>query len=446
MYRRLSMILFCIFISGLTHLVLAENWPHWRGPDATGVSSETGLPLTWSDTENIAWKAAFRGLGISSPIVSGNRVFVTSQTGSGAVNRGPRLVQSGDAADAGERALGGAASGASSGTGMVSFLVTTFDRASGRKLWEYEFPAEGELMTVHDKHNLASSSPVTDGERIYAWFGTGQLVALDMSGKLVWKLHLGQEYGNFNINHGHGSSPVVYKDMLILLRYQPSGAHLLALDSRTGNVRWKHDRGEGFESYSTPFVIETSGGSAEIIVNSTAGLSGHSVSNGELLWHFPEPNRFPIPMPLQVDGVIYASRGYRSGPYMALRPGGKGNITDSHVIWRVATGSPYVSSLGYYDGLIYVMGDVGVVTVVDAKTGERVWQQRLGGIYTASPVTGDGKIYFLSEDGETIVLSAGRTPRVLARNKLNARQLASPAISGGRLFIRSDNALFAVGK
>jgi outer membrane protein assembly factor BamB len=151
-------------------------------------------------------------------------------------------------------------------------------------------------------------------------------------------------------------------------------------------------------------------------------------------------------MPLYQDGVIYTSRGYRSSPFMAIRPGGKGDVSSSHVIWRSPSGAPYISSLVYYDGLIYMIGDVGVLTVTDAKTGERVFQERIGGVYTASPVAADGKVYLLSEDGETVVVAAGRTPRVLARNKLNARQLASPAISGGRLFIRSDDAIYAIGK
>jgi outer membrane protein assembly factor BamB len=374
----------------LTAPARAENWPHWRGPSATGVTTETGLPTQWSDTSNVAWKAPFRGLGISSPIVWGNRVFVTSQLGSGVARQGPRLVQSGNAADAGERALGGAATAASVGGGPASFLVTAFDHSSGRKLWEYELPAEGDLTAVHEKHNLASPSPVTDGQRVYAWFGTGQLVALDMDGKLAWKLHAGQEHGRFDIQWGHGSSPIVYKDTVILLSYQPSGAWMLGLDTRTGNVRWKHERGPGFLSYSTPFVIEV-GGTSELIVNSSEGLSAHNPVTGQLLWHIAETNRFPIPMPLQHDGVIYASRGYRSGPYMAIRPGGRGDVAKSHVLWKVETGAPYVSSIVYYDGLIYMMGDVGVATVVDAKTGERIWQERVGGVYTASPVAADGR-------------------------------------------------------
>jgi outer membrane protein assembly factor BamB len=426
----------------LASTIHAENWPNWRGPDSTGVSPEKALPTTWSDTENIAWKAKFRGVGISSPIVWGDRVIVTSQAGSGVSRPGPRLFQGGDAAAAGERALSAGDKAAGGGT---SFLVTAFDRVSGKRAWEYEVAAQGELPAVHEKHNLASPSPVSDGQRVYAWFGTGQLVALDMSGKLVWQRNLVTEYGKFDVQWGHGSSPIVYKDMVILLSYHPASSYLLALDARTGRDRWKVDGRKGAFSYSTPFVIETAG-SAELIVNWNEGLTAHNPASGQELWHIAETNRFPIPVPFQHDGIIYASRGYRSGPYMAIRPGGKGDISKSHVLWKVDTGAPYISSLVHYDGLIYMMGDVGVATVVDAKNGERVWQERIGGVYTASPVAADGKVYFLSENGETVVLSAGRNPRVLARNKLDARQLASPAISGGRLFIRSDDTLFAVGK
>jgi outer membrane protein assembly factor BamB len=427
-----------------TATIHAENWPNWRGPASTGVSPEKALPTTWSDSENIAWKAKFRGVGISSPIVWGDRVFVTSQAGESISRPGPRLFQGGDAAAAGERPLSAGDSAKAPGGG-TSFLVTAFDRASGKQLWEYAVQAQGELPAVHEKHNLASPSPVTDGERVYAWFGTGQLVALDMSGKLAWQRNLVTEYGKFDVQWGHGSSPIVYKDTVILLSYHPASSYLLALDSRTGSDRWKMDGRKGAFSYSTPFVIEAPSG-PELIVNWSEGLSAHHPSNGQQLWHIAETNRFPIPVPFQHEGILYASRGYRSGPYMAIRPGGKGDISKTHVLWKVDTGAPYISSLVYYDDLIYMMGDVGVASVVDAKTGERVWQERIGGVYTASPVAADGKVYFLSENGETVVLSAGRNPRVLARNKLDARQLASPAISGGRLFIRSDDTLFAIGK
>jgi outer membrane protein assembly factor BamB len=256
-------------------------------------------------------------------------VIVTSQEGRGAWKEGPRLFQQGDAAAAGERALSGTAE--SDPDSPVSFVVTALNRSNGRVLWEYVTPAEGPMQVVHEKHNLSTSSPVTDGERVYAWFGTGQVVALDMNGKLAWERNLGEEYGPYDINHGHGSSPVLHQGSLILLSYHPSASYLLALDSSTGETKWKADREEGTVSYSTPRVIDTTN-PPEIIVNSSLGLSGHDVRTGELLWQFDETNRFPIPVATFQDGVIYTSRGYRSGPYMAFRPGARGKINDSDML------------------------------------------------------------------------------------------------------------------
>ncbi|MEO7275073.1 MAG: PQQ-binding-like beta-propeller repeat protein [Vicinamibacterales bacterium] len=429
-----------LLAGGCAATLHAQQWPGWRGPSSSGVSVERGLPTEWSDTKGVAWKTPVRGVGISSPIVWNDFVILTSQAGTGEVRPGPRLVQGGNPSDAGERALA-----AANAAGGVAFLVTALDRTTGRRAWEFELPAEHALPFVHEKHNLASPSPVTDGERVYAWFGTGQVAAIDMTGKLVWKKHLGAEYGAFQINWGHGSSPMVHGGTLVLLCYHERASYLLGLDAKTGAVRWKVDAPSGVTSYSTPIAIET-GGRTEVIVNSSAGVSGHDLATGERLWHVAEDNRFPVPMPLFHEGVIYTSRGYRSSPFMAIRPGGTGDVSSSHVLWRSPSGAPYISSLVYYDGLIYMMGDVGVLTVTDAKTGERIFQERIGGVYTASPVAADGKIYLLSEDGDTFVIAAGRAPKVIARNTLNARQLASPAISGGRLFIRSDDAVYAIGK
>ncbi len=245
-----------VFIAVLSTLLRADDWPHWRGPSSSGVSGERSLPERWSETENVAWKTTLDGLGISSPIVWGDRVFVTSQQGSGVVRQGPRLMQGGNAAEAGERPLG---SGPTKGDGRVTFLVNAFDKATGKRAWRFELPGEGPLPSVHEKHNLASSSPATDGQRVYAWFATGQLAAIDLSGKLVWKANLGATYGPFEINWGHSSSPTVYRDTLILVCYHESQSYLLALDARTGGVRWKVDTERGTTSYSTPLVVESNG-------------------------------------------------------------------------------------------------------------------------------------------------------------------------------------------
>jgi outer membrane protein assembly factor BamB len=420
----------------------AENWPAWRGPRATGVSAETDLPERWSATENIAWQAPLRGAGVSSPVVFGNLVFVTSQEGSGVRRQGnhPSLTQGAGGEASGERTLTGAAH-----RDRTRFIVAAFDRSTGTRVWEHVLDAEGDLQPVHDKHNLASPSPVTDGERVYAWFGTGQLVALDMNGKVVWQRHLATEYGPFEVNWGHASSPALYEGSLILLCYHSPASYLLSVDARSGKTRWKVDRGKDVISYSTPVVVAGARG-PELIVNTSEGVEAHDPATGERLWHFSEPNRFPIPVPSAQDGTLYLTRGYRSGPYMAIKTGGRGDISKTHIAWHVPTGAPYVPSAVQYNGLFYMAGENGVANAVDAATGERVWQERIGGIFTASPVAGDGKVYLLSETGETVVLEAGRTPKVLARNALDGHFVASPAVAGGRLFLRADDRLIAVGR
>jgi outer membrane protein assembly factor BamB len=418
---------------------VSADWPQWRGPHGSGIADDKNLPERWSATENLAWKARLGGVGVSSPIVAGNAVFVTSQLGTGISRQGPRLAQG--AADAGERSI----SGSGSKSDKVVFLVEAFHRANGQRLWEYQMDAMGPLESVHDKHNLATPSPVTDGQLVYAWFGTGQIVALDMSGKLVWRRHLGQEISSFDINWGHASSPTLYGDSLILLCDHTPASYLLAVDKKTGKDKWKADRGKGRQSYATPFVVQTSTG-PELVVNSSQRVDAYDPRSGAFLWHVGGTNQFPIPVPTFSNGVIYMTRGYRSGPYMALRPGGRGDVSTSLVVWQVATGAPYVSSLVYDGGLLYMASDVGAISVIEAETGKRLWQERVNGLFSASPVAGDGKVYFVSETGEVIVLRAGRKPQVIARNDMGERLMASPAISNGQIFLRSDGSLFAIGK
>jgi outer membrane protein assembly factor BamB len=383
-------------------------------------------------------------LGVSSPIVSGDLVVLTSQIGRGPLRPGghPALVRGGPDPES-ERPLGGERV---SGAGQeITFLVTAFSRVAGSVVWEYELAADGDLPDVHQKSNLANASPTSDGERVYAWFATGQLVALDTSGALVWKRHLARDYGPFEIVWGHSSSPVIYDDLLLLQCDHESGAYLLALDRRTGAERWKVDRGAGLRSFSTPTVVSGPGGD-ELVVNASERLDAYDPSTGEWLWHAGAPSQYPVPAATHDgQGTLYTSRGHRAGPYMAIRLGGRGDVGETHVTWEVPTGAPYISSILYYDGLIYMANGNGIVTAVDARSGQRVWQDRLGGIYSASPVAGDGKVYFFSETGETLVVKAGRRLEVVARNDLGERIVSSPAVSNGRIFIRTDESLIAVG-
>ena len=426
-------------------LAHADDWPQWRGPDGNGVSQETGLPVTWGKDTNIAWRARLGGQGISSPIVSGDLVIVTSQVGRGDVRPGNHPTLGGRGGEfPEEQSMGGAAD-----EGVV-FLVEAYHRADGRRLWQYRLAAVRTAETlpeVHFKTNLANPSPSTDGERIYAWFGTGQLVAVDFKGKLVWEKHLAKEYGSYAITWGHSSSPTLYGNTLILLCDHDPASYLLALDKLTGKQVWKADRGKGLRSYSTPLVVSGPQGD-ELVVNSSARLEGYDPKTGNRLWYYDEPNQFPIQVPSFGGGVIYAGRGYRSGPYMAISPGGRGDIAGTaNLLWHVPTGAPYVSSLVQYQGVVYLASDAGILQAADAKTGKRLFQGRTGGnLYTATPIAGDGKVYFLSESGETVVLKASREFEILARNRLEGRFLASPLIANGLLVLRSDNELIAVGR
>ena len=436
------LLLVTILLSSAPRAARADDWPQWRGVSGNGVSSETGLPIRWSK-DDVAWRTPLTGVGVSSPIVSRDRVYVTSQVGSVELRPGshPTLARGPEAAS--EKPLGKRAT-ANDGK-QTFFLVEAFSRNDGRRLWEYRIPAEGPLIPVHQKHNLASPSPVTDGELVYAWFGNGQIVALSLDGKLAWQRHLGKENSPFEIEWGHGSSPTIYRDSLILLCDHIPASYLLAVDKKTGKDKWKVDRGKGVRSYSTPAVFRGPSGD-ELIVNASERIDAYDPNTGKHLWYTGEPNRFPIPVPSSENGVLYASRGYRSGPFMAIRLGGKGDISSTHVQWLVPTGAPYISSLVLYQGLIYMANDAGVASCFDAKTGEKVWQARTEGIFSASPVAGDGKVYLVSETGEIIVLKAGREYVVLAKNDLGERLVASPAISGGQLFLRTDGYVFCIGK
>jgi outer membrane protein assembly factor BamB len=422
----------------------AEDWPQWRGPSGNGISSSTGLPVRWSAGERIAWKVSLAGLGASSPIVWGDTVFVTSQKGIIPIQQGmqPQLARDDQALAGHENPMGGRNMKAAASGEKVALIVEAFRRSDGKRLWEHSTPATGEFPQLSEKHNLASPTPVTDGKLIFAWFGTGQIVALDFAGHPAWSRHLGTEISPFKPQWGHGASPVLYKGMVILLCDHPQKSYLLALDKSTGKEQWKVDRGQGRVSHGTPLVVPGPNGD-ELIINSSERVDAYDPANGKFLWHAGSRRQTPVPSPAFHKDVIYISRGYRNSPFFAIRAGGSGDA-ESNILWSASGGASYVPSMLYYEGLLYVTNEIGIVMCVDAATGKSVWRERLGGIFFASPVAGDGKVYMVSETGETYVLKAGREATVLAKNDLGERFLASPAISNGRLFLRSDGSLFCI--
>jgi len=426
----------------------AENWPQWRGPSSSGVSESSDLPLRWSSGENIQWKASLDGLGTSSPIIWEDRLFVTSQKGRVPISQVdyPQLARDDQALAVKEEPIGGNDTQSADGKpGDVRLIVEAFRISDGSRLWIFSAPASGEFPELHEKHNLATPTPVTDGEHVFAWFGTGQIVALDMQGNLVWSRHLGREYAPFATRWGHGSSPTLYKDLVLLLCDHTGESYLLALDKNTGKERWKADRGRDHISHATPLIIHTSARD-ELIINSSERIDAYDPSNGTLLWYAGKWRQTPVPTPVFHNGTLFLSRGYRNSDFLALLPGGKGDVTSQNILWRSSGGASYVPSILYYRDLLYVTNEVGIMTCAEASTGETVWKKRLGGIFFASPVAGDGKVYMVGETGETFVLKAGREPVELATNELGERMIASPAISNGKIYLRSDRSVFCIGK
>jgi outer membrane protein assembly factor BamB len=413
-------------------LATAQHWPQWRGPGGLAISADTDIATRLGPDDNIAWRVPLEGLGTSTPVIWGDRIFLTSQIGTGPIDeRGAQFP--------------GTRRGASrSGVDGIILLIQAFRRDDGRVEWEHRLTAEGPIPAVHRNHNLATPSVVTDGDRIFAWFGTGQLVALDLEGREIWSRHIGEDYAPFDVLWGHGSSPQLYEDRVILQCDHPAAAYLLALDTTTGKERWRVDRGPLLRAYSTPLVVPTDDGD-QLIVNSSRWIDAYEPRTGQPRWQAGSTVELATGMPVYDDGVIYTTRGYSSGPYLSVDTGGIGDVNASKVRWRQPTRAPYVSSMLLYRGLLYMATENGILTITDPDTGEPLARTRLNGVYTASPVAVDGHVYFLNEDGETVVLEAGPNARVVSRNVLDERVLASPAIAHDRVYIRTDQHLFAIG-
>ena len=413
-----------------------RHWGEWRGPHRSGISSERDLPVSWSPGELLVWKTKTAGPGASTPIVWGNRVFITAQTGRDAKIQRPGVVLS-HADD------------------ELQLCVQCFRRTDGELLWEKRIEPSGTLTPTHTLHNQCTPSCVTDGECVIAWFATGQLFCFDMDGNEQWSRNLAEAYGDFDLLWAHASSPTLYEDLVYVLCDHNPQANLVALNKSTGEEVWKAGRGSGLRSYSTPLIHEQPGSAPQIIVNSNPGIDGYDARSGRHLWTFEEFCKVPVPVPVAVSGTLFTSRGYTSGPFMALpipvpdsaAPSAKRTKKDA--IWRMPSRAPYVSSPLAYHGRIYLASENGQVICLDQKSGEIHWSRKLGTTFWASPVAGDGKVYLLDEAGEMIVLSDGPELTVLARNTVpiskGERMLGSPSISHGCLFYRSESSLFCVG-
>jgi outer membrane protein assembly factor BamB len=384
----------------------ARYWPRWRGPTGQGLAAGR-YPDGWSATEKLLWRSAVPGNGNSSPIVWGDRIYLTT---------------------------------AYSGGRRVSVLA--FRRSDGSALWETFVPGGG-TSNAHGKNGYASATPVTDGERIYAYFGHRGLVAVDLEGKLVWHRAL----GSINASHGTAGSPLLYRDRVIVYQDHYNGSFIAAIDARTGAVVWRHGR-DANVGWGTPVAVRV-GDRDEIIVNGQSRVRAYDPADGTELWHCAGSTYEVIPTPVVGHGLVFCASG-RAGPTLAIRPGGRGDVRRTHLAWSSPRGSPFVPSPVLYGGHLYMVNDMsGIVTCLEATTGRPAWQGRLGLMYSegfsASPVAVDGKVFFTNDEGETFVLRAGPAFEVLRVNRLGERVLASPALVDGRWYVRTERNLIAIG-
>jgi outer membrane protein assembly factor BamB len=397
----------------------AENWPQWRGPSLNGVSNEKNLPVKWSAEENVVWKVPMPGLSGASPIVWRDRIFVS--------------VADGD-----------------------NLALWCIAKNNGEVVWKQPLGAGNVKMR---KHNMSSPSPVTDGRAVYVMTGTGIFKAFDFSGKELWTRDIQKDYGAFGLNWGYASSPLLFEDSLYVQVLHgmktDDPSYVMRIDKKNGKTLWKVDRPtsairESPDSYTTPGLLRY-GKTIEIVITGGDCVTGHDPANGKELWRAnglnPENNPFYriVASPIIYNDIIYAPT--RVKPLLAFRAGGRGDITTSHLLWSTVNGPdvPTPVTDGKY---FYIVKDQGIMFALDAKTGTEVYgQQRIKpGIYSGSPVLADGKIYVTNEDGMTTVIQAGPKFEVLAENPLNEYCLSSPAISDGRIYIRTSGHLYAIGK
>lgn len=414
------------------------NWAQWRGPDSQGISHETNLPTAWSSTKNIKWKTALPGKGHSSPIVWGDKIFLTTSLEGEAIAgaKQPKHILGGEEYQHPD----------STADNLHHTLkVLCLDRRSGKLLWERTAYAGRVYDGRHRKATYANSTPVTDGRYVYVWFGSEGMYCYDFNGKQVWKTSLG---GIATIGLGVASSPVLYERLVILQCDEDAGekSFIAALDQATGKVVWRTPR-KIEASWTTPVIVRTPT-RVELIASGNENIVAYDPLTGKELWRTLGTGGYTVPTPLVGQGIVLVSAAHPVKRALAIRPGGTGDVTETHIAWRHEKGTGYTPSSILYGDYVYLMTDRGLVTCLEAKTGKVIYEGARvpkPATFSASPVAFDGKILLTSEDGDTFVLKAGPQHEVLATNALEEPVYASPAIAGGNLFIRSAQHLYCIG-
>jgi outer membrane protein assembly factor BamB len=397
----------------------AENWPQWRGPSANGISSETNLPVKWTTTENIAWKLPLPAWSGSTPIVWGEHIFLN-------------VAENG------------------------SLFLWAVDRSKGEPIWKRHL-SDGD--NKQRKQNMSTPSPVTDGTHVWVMTGTGILKGFDFTGKEIWMRDIQKDYGRFGLNWGYGSSPMLYGDSLYVQVLHgmktDDPSYILRISKANGRTIWRQERPtiaqrESPDSYTTPAIVRT-GTNLELVITGGDAVTGHDLNTGKELWRADSLNptndlAYRIVASPVVHGEMIIAPS-RERPMLVMKPGGRGNVASSHILWEFQNGPdvPTPVTDGKY---VYVVNDRGIMWCLDAKTGKEVYgKQRLRpSTYSGSFVMADGKLYITNEDGLTSVVRTGPKFEILAENNFDDYTLSSPAISEGQIFIRTTAALWAIGK
>jgi outer membrane protein assembly factor BamB len=440
--KRTVFFLLVLAFSSIT--INAQNWPSFRGPNASGIAEGTNPPTTWDleKTQNVLWKTNIPGLSHSSPIIWGNQIFVITAVSSDA-NAGFNAKARGiDLAN---------------DDAKHTWMIFALDKRNGRVLWT-DKPYEGVPRAKrHVKATQANSTPVTDGRYVVAVFGSEGLACYDPNGKLLWKQDLGVLnpglWDDKDSSWGHASSPIIYRDLVIVQADGHKQSFIAAFNLKDGKQAWRVERNE-ITSWTTPSIYQGKD-RTELIANGGRYIRGYDPLTGKELWRFSDNDtQVKMQAPLIANDLIYITGGYPPGRAMyVFRPGAVGDIslkagedTNAFLAWRTSKGSPYTPTPIVYGDQFYVLADNGVLSSYDAKTGELIYQQRLPTSFSASPVAADGKLYLASEDGDVFVVKTGRQYELLSKNVMGQPLMATPALTQGMLIVRGDKAIYALGE
>ena len=418
----------------------AQEWPSFRGPEAKGVADGQDLPADWDvkSGRNVRWKADVPGVGHSSPIVWGDRLFVTTAVPA----EEPKLVLG----DKGGIDL-------AADKPPISWRLLCFDAKDGKRLWEREAFAGAPRAARHVKSSQANATPVTDGKTVVALFGSGTLAAYDVDGTPRWSVDLGKLDPGLlddpSSEWGHGSSPVIYESLAIVQVDKHKGSFLAAFELASGKPAWRVERDER-PVWATP-TLARAGGRDELLVVGGYHVRGYDPRSGQELWRFKDVSEVKTPTPFASDGLVIFAGGYRGRPLFAIKAGAKGDVSvpenaksGPFLAWRTDPGGPYTTTPLAYRGLVYAVRDEGILGVYELATGALVYRERTGTTHSASPVASDGRIYLAGEDGQLLVLRAGRTFDLLTRIDMGETVFATPAIARGALYVRTRGHLYAI--